>query len=117
MEAELRAQAHALSARTSREHTPRVTKQATRRCRLWAPTDRGESGRLSHEDIGGLEQERLVVRFVGVLGRSRSGVTSAEFTVDDAASLLDESLRRDVQSAARDIVTAAGLALARSQPI
>jgi CRP-like cAMP-binding protein len=41
------------------------------------------------------------------------GVMSAEFTVDDAASLLDEPLRHDVQSAARDIVTAAGLALAQ----
>lgn len=41
------------------------------------------------------------------------GVTIAEFTVDDAASLLEAPLRHDVRSAARDVVTAAGLALAQ----
>jgi GNAT superfamily N-acetyltransferase len=41
------------------------------------------------------------------------GVTSAELAVEDAASILDEGLRHELQVAARDIVTAAGLALTR----
>ncbi len=39
------------------------------------------------------------------------GVTRAELTVQNATSLLSEALCRELQSAARDVVTAAGLAL------
>lgn len=39
------------------------------------------------------------------------GVTRAELMVQQATSLLGEALCRDIQSAARDVVTAAGLAL------
>jgi protein lysine acetyltransferase len=39
------------------------------------------------------------------------GVTRAELSVQNATSLLGDALRRGLQSAARDVVTAAGLAL------
>ena len=41
------------------------------------------------------------------------GVTGASLAVGDAISLLDDDVRRALQAAARDVVTAAGLALTR----
>ena len=42
------------------------------------------------------------------------GVTGAELSVQNATALLDDALCRELQSAARDVVTAAGLALTHS---
>jgi CRP-like cAMP-binding protein len=41
------------------------------------------------------------------------GVSRAELSVESAVSLFSDTLRRELQSAARDVVTAAGLALTR----
>jgi CRP-like cAMP-binding protein len=57
---------------------------------------------------------RAVFRKVGAKSTfSEPGVVALSMPVDAAASLLDPAMRREIETAARDVVTAAGLALAR----
>ena len=57
---------------------------------------------------------RVLAKADARFGFDEPGVSRADLTVQRAMSLLSDALCRDLQSAARDVVTAAGLALTRS---